>query len=208
MRASVFRALTCQSSSRHRPHGTRMRPSALTATIRSTSDSLPLSMSATAACSAQNPKPQLVSIQMPVYTLPARVMRAAATLPATHSPLVRNSPAKLFATWINSPSVMIQIRYVRSVGLTDLGFSRAVPRRAEADARDVTPNEARKRRANKRHRVGCYAELDGRLVSAFVAFRAPGERRTPTALAFKTIVPIIGANEASGVRRKKSPRNP
>ena len=38
---------------------------------------------------------------------------------------------------------------------TDLGFSRAVPPRAEADARHVSPNEARKRRASERHRVGC-----------------------------------------------------
>ena len=43
----------------------------------------------------------------------------------------------------------------RSVGLTDLGFSRAVPPRAEAEEVHVTANEARKRRANARRRVGC-----------------------------------------------------
>jgi len=39
--------------------------------------------------------------------------------------------------------------------LTDLGFSRAAPSHAEASLRESYPNEARKRRASKRHRVGC-----------------------------------------------------
>ena len=60
-----FAGLTCQINSRHRPHGDRVLDS-VTATMAAISDCLAFSISALAACSAQNPRLQAVSIQMPV----------------------------------------------------------------------------------------------------------------------------------------------
>ena len=103
---SAFRQLTCRNSSRHRPQGARISPPEFTATILPISDSRDLSMSATAACPAQKPRLQAVSMQTLVKTRPVRVTRAAATPPATQSALVRNSPTSRVAMRIKSSSVM------------------------------------------------------------------------------------------------------
>ena len=44
---------------------------------------------------------------------------------------------------------------VATVSLTDLGFSGAVPPRAEPNRMILPPTEARKRRASERHHVRC-----------------------------------------------------
>ena len=56
-----------------------------TATICSTRSSPAVSMAAMAACSAQKPMLQAVSMQMPRYTWPLSVTRAAATPPTSIS---------------------------------------------------------------------------------------------------------------------------
>ena len=64
-RAARFLASTCHMSSRQRPHG-GITPSAVTATTSAISDSRAFNISATAACSAQNPMLHAVSMQTPV----------------------------------------------------------------------------------------------------------------------------------------------
>ena len=64
--AAEFRGSSCQSNSLHLPQGGRMRPSSVTATTIETVNSPPLSIAATAACSAQKPRLHRVSMQIPV----------------------------------------------------------------------------------------------------------------------------------------------
>ena len=105
--------LICHRSSRQRPHGAKTCPSR-TATIMSISASRNFNISATAACSAQKPIPHSVSTQMPVYTLPDRDNNAAATLPAVHDGLARNSPASSVAIRTRSASVTRHPRFPKT----------------------------------------------------------------------------------------------
>ena len=91
-RVSRFRGSTCPRSSRHRPHGAKICPISLTATMVRICDSRAFSISATAACSAQKPRLQAVSTQTPVNRCPEAVSSAAATLPAQQSSLGANRP--------------------------------------------------------------------------------------------------------------------
>jgi hypothetical protein len=92
---------TCAIISRHRPQGATRTPPLETATTASMCVSLALSISATAATSAQKPSPHAKSMQMPVYMFPFAVRRAALTEPAEKSSLNLNAPHTAFAASIN-----------------------------------------------------------------------------------------------------------
>jgi len=90
----------CRMNSRQRPQGgrTHSRPpsSRQTATMRLIRYSRAVTMDATAACSAQNPVPDAVSIQTPPYSLPESVTRTEEATSPKSRPSTRcgcNNPA-------------------------------------------------------------------------------------------------------------------
>src|SRR5436305_15090102 len=63
---------------------------------------------------------------------------------------------------VQSPSVILSTSLCRSAGPANvLSLSRHVPSHSGSATRSVAQNEARKRRANERHVVGCCDELGG-----------------------------------------------
>jgi len=98
---SIFRTSNCAIISLQRPHGGRI-PFSATATSAMICVSRYLSISATAAASAQNPSPQARSILTPVYILPFDVLIAAPTEPAECSSDSLNSPSTDLAAVIKS----------------------------------------------------------------------------------------------------------
>src|SRR6185312_8585017 len=87
---SRFAGSIWRMNSLHRPHGgtTCKTPSSSsqTATILAILYSCAVTMAAMAACSAQNPVPEPVSMQTPQYRLPAVVSSAHPTFPNSRSP--------------------------------------------------------------------------------------------------------------------------
>src|SRR5436305_15148647 len=64
---------------------------------------------------------------------------------------------------VQSPSVILSTSLCRSAGPANvLSLGRHVPSHSGSATRSVAQNEARKRRANERHVVGCCEELGGR----------------------------------------------
>lgn len=99
--ASRFARLTCAIISRQRPQGGTIT-SPLTATAATMRHWRALSISAIAACSAQNPMPQARSMQMPVNTSPRSVRIAAAQAPAENSPSLNSPQTPLAASMSDS----------------------------------------------------------------------------------------------------------
>jgi hypothetical protein len=88
---SRFAGSIWRMNSRQRPHGGKTcngpwSSPRQTATIFAILYSRAVTIAAMAACSAQNPVPDAVSMHTPTYTLPVSVMRADATSPKSRSP--------------------------------------------------------------------------------------------------------------------------
>jgi len=97
-----FSASTWRINSLHRPQGGRMVPRVSTATMATIRVCRCLSISAMAACSAQKPKLDCVSMHIPVKTAPVAVSKAADTLPAVQWSEHTKSPTTAIAAAFNA----------------------------------------------------------------------------------------------------------
>jgi len=107
--ASKLRSLIWLMNSLHLPHGGIGLPPSATATIFLITSSPPVTIAATALCSAQNPMPLPVSMQTPTYTLSFSVTRAQPTSPTLKPCLIFLGFKTDCAFLINSSSLTVVI---------------------------------------------------------------------------------------------------